>query len=69
VVIYTTSTGLYQFFLLGSNPTVLKCLSDTVNAQYDVTAMDSTYFYVGNATDYAQSGNATGNTYYWVALP
>ena len=33
-----------------------------------VTAPTSTNFYVGNATDYGQSANATGTTYYWVAI-
>jgi len=33
-----------------------------------VTAWDATNFYVGNATSYGQSANATGVSYYWVAL-
>jgi len=35
---------------------------------YAVTAMDSTNFYVGNATSYANSANQAGVTYAWVAL-
>jgi hypothetical protein len=33
-----------------------------------VTAMDTANFYVGNATSYANSANATGTTYYWSAI-
>lgn len=33
-----------------------------------VTAPDATNFFVGNATNYFQSANANGTTYYWVAL-
>ena len=38
------------------------------NFNYVVTQMNSTNFYVGNATSYAGSANGTGNTYYWVAM-
>jgi hypothetical protein len=34
----------------------------------DVTAMDATNFYVGNATSYAQSANLDLTAYYWVAI-
>ncbi len=33
-----------------------------------VTALNSTNFYVGNATSYGNSANLNGNTYYWVAF-
>ena len=39
-----------------------------VGAVYGVTAMNTTNFYVGNATHYSQSANHTGITYYWVAI-
>ena len=34
-----------------------------------VTAMDATYFYVGNATSYPNSGNSNGVTWAWSACP
>lgn len=33
-----------------------------------VTAMDSTYFYVGDGANHADSQNANGVTYYWIAM-
>lgn len=33
-----------------------------------VTTWDSTNFYVGNASYYDRSANATGSTYFWVAF-
>lgn len=45
------------------------CFVDEAAAvNYAVTVMDSTNFYVGNATQYLQSGNGNGSTYYWVAM-
>lgn len=35
---------------------------------YTVTAMDSTNFYVGDAASYANSFNAGGADYHWVAI-
>jgi hypothetical protein len=35
---------------------------------YAETAMNTTNFYVGNATSYTNSANWTGNTYYWTAI-
>ena len=33
------------------------------------TVPDATNFYVGNATNYANSANANGTTYYFTAIP
>lgn len=41
--------------------------TDTIGT-HTVTAMGTTNFYVGNATSYTFSANATGWTYYWVAI-
>ena len=37
------------------------------NGKYSVTAMDATYFYIGNATSYYGSANANDN-YNWMAF-
>lgn len=36
--------------------------------QLAITASDATNFYVGNATSYDWSANASGNAYYWTAI-
>uniref|UniRef100_A0A6M3JX75 Tail protein n=1 Tax=viral metagenome TaxID=1070528 RepID=A0A6M3JX75_9ZZZZ len=38
------------------------------NDSIAVTAMDATNFYVGHATEHGQAMNATGLTYYWIAI-
>lgn len=43
-------------------------LSTRGEGNHDVTAISATNFYVGNATDYARSANASGETYYWAAI-
>ena len=35
--------------------------------KHSLTEMDDTYFYVGNATNYTESGNLADKTYLWVA--
>jgi hypothetical protein len=37
-------------------------------SSYDLTAPDSTNFYVGNSASYPVSGNGSGITYHWVAI-
>lgn len=39
-----------------------------VAAFHVITIPNATNFYVGNAASYFQSANATGTTYYWVAI-
>lgn len=46
----------------------IRNITSGTNNVLAVTAVDATNFYVGNATDYSDTGNLTGQTYYWVAL-
>ena len=46
----------------------LNYLSYGSGVSYSVSSLDSTNFYVGHATNYSQSSNSTGATYYWVAF-
>jgi hypothetical protein len=39
-----------------------------VTTSLGVTVMDGTNFYVGSATDYANTANNTGYSYVWVAI-
>ncbi len=41
----------------------------TQSVFFAVTQPDATNFYVGNATQYTQSANATGINYHWTAYP
>lgn len=41
---------------------------DLINGALAVTAMNSTNFYVGNATSYPTSANYSGHSYFWVAI-
>lgn len=49
-------------------PGIIRYLDQGTSNVLVVTAVDDTNFYVGNATHYDQSANATGETYYWVAF-
>ena len=43
-------------------------ISPTTSGALGITAKDATNFYVGNATSYPQSANASGTNYYWAAF-
>ena len=62
------STSAVDYLLWTTQPSYIYALSPTAIARHLVTTMTATYFYVGNSTDYAQSGNMTGVGYYWLAL-
>ena len=68
---YPTSTSRGDnccILLIGS--TDIWYLGGGANSELDVTTMDSTNFYVGNATSYPNSANwqSGSATYIWVAL-
>lgn len=44
-----------------------KLYNHAANLDFDVTAWDGTYFYVGDAANYHQSMNANGVTHRWSA--
>ncbi|MBI3089254.1 MAG: hypothetical protein HYY96_01185 [Candidatus Tectomicrobia bacterium] len=67
IVLITTGAIIF-FRLIPGDTANIFAISDTVNAKLAVTARDATSFYVGNATSYANSANASGNTYYWIAI-
>jgi hypothetical protein len=58
----------YSFIIQGLALTISLYPVRTINLYLGVSAMDATNFYVGNATDYGESVNASGGTYYWVAI-
>lgn len=51
--------------LIDGHPTIVQV---SVPGGWAVTAMDATNFYVGNASTYPNTANATGVTYSWAAI-
>ncbi len=69
LVIILESSAKYLYWLFGSKTNRLFYLNHNVDNSYNaVTAMDDTNFYVGDASDYNESANAAGKTYYWAAI-
>lgn len=57
--------GGSQLYLISGALAQVTCINAGTNLA--VTAMDATYFYVGNAASYLNSANAIGGTYHWGA--
>lgn len=60
--------GDYKFSI-GKGMTKLLMSLGGANSSLTVTTPDATNFYVGSATSYTNSANASGITYMWVAIP
>jgi len=65
VTISNTSIATIAY-IFGNDPA--KVQYAPAGASFAVTAMTATNFYVGNATEYAQSVNLNAATYYWIAF-
>lgn len=63
------SRGGGWFYRLIPGTGVLDMLSSTTSQNLAITTMDSTNFYVGNASGYSYTANDTGATLRWVAIP
>lgn len=57
-----------QFRILGAVASIFFVSASPSAGNYDVTIPNATNFYVGNATNYQNSANYTGSSYYWVAM-
>ena len=68
VFILNTTTNALMAFLVEGSTQIMRASSGTVGGTGPVTAMDATNFYVGHAASYANSMNASGTTYVWVAV-
>lgn len=69
VVLITTDKAAAVMFRIYDNVAKIFCVGSAVDDNLAVTAMTSTNFYVGNATDYMSSANHDApETYYWVAI-
>jgi len=66
MVIFTIAGS--SWYIANIEDTVIIAITDVATGRYEVTAKDATNFYVGNATEYTRSANATGITYHWVAI-
>ena len=64
----TTATTARGMFMISAASGKVVMPINQADGSLSVSAMDSTNFYVGNATSHAQSANFTGYTYYWVAI-
>lgn len=65
VIMKTDATYIYRIQELIA---FIYYLGAAANGELAVTAVDTTNFYVGNATNYGQSANNTGDGYRWVAF-
>jgi hypothetical protein len=61
------STGLQHWVMYADTNAIAKLASGSFT-NLAVTAKDSTNFYVGNATSYQNSANASGTGHRWVAF-
>ena len=61
----TTSRGA---FMISDKAARVISVINLASGALAVSAMNSTNFYVGNATSYANSANEATYTYYWVAV-
>lgn len=60
--LYTRVNGVY-YACFGAS---IDYTSYSVSSNNAVTPTDATNFYVGNASEYNESANSNGVTYYWV---
>jgi len=67
VLIRDDQAGGYHYFIYGQEAAIYGDVAGG-NVKHAVTIPDATNFYVGNAANYDQSANLTGQTYYWVAI-
>jgi hypothetical protein len=68
-MVFIAQSGGINYNLIYPTAAQILYLSNASNVLvYAVTVCDSTNLYVGNATSYGASGNATGTTYNWVVL-
>lgn len=68
VLIYDTSAGNYLFRINAAYAGITYWNGTPAMGFLAETSADTTNFYVGNATSYANSANLSGQTYYWVAI-
>lgn len=59
--------GVFWFRIIEALASIFYIAAATME-RYGVTAMNSTNFYVGNATQYYQSANYDARSYRWVAI-
>jgi hypothetical protein len=68
VLIFDNTSGYDAVnYNIGASTGRIASRSTTSVFGYNVTLQSTTNFYVGNATNYTQSMNVTGNSYRWVA--
>ncbi len=67
-LVHITQVGRYEQYWIYDGDAVVKFFNPSTQQNLAVTAMNSTNFYVGNATHYAQSANGTGLDFRWLAL-
>jgi len=58
----------HWFYAQISGSNYIYFMHPAASGKYSVSAIDSTNFHVGNASDYGHSANYNGRTYYWVAI-
>jgi len=56
------------FLITDTVAKAIQLKGDVASTALAVTAMDSTNFYVGNATGYSTSANVSDYNYFWVAI-
>lgn len=67
IAVFIMSTA-GTWHLIHGTTTAIFYLADDTHGYLTVTQIGATNFYVGNATSYLYSGNASTVTYYWIAI-
>ena len=63
IILIVNSTDNYKHFIFNGSANIHYIGAASASNRYSVTAIDSTSFYVGNATTYTGSANESGTTY------